>query len=76
MVAAAHGSPLPLARPRGTLGAMRLALALVVLALAGTACVIVPARGQARSAVSAKKCPPGHVWSDGACHTTGKGHDR
>ncbi len=56
---------------------MRLAIAaLLVVALAGAGCVIVPGRGQSRSAVSAKKCPPGHVWSDGACHSTGKGHDR
>jgi len=20
-------------------------------------------------------CPPGHRWSDGRCHDTGKGHD-
>ena len=20
-------------------------------------------------------CPPGHTWSDGQCHSTGKGHD-
>ena len=20
-------------------------------------------------------CPPGHRWSDGKCHSTGKGHD-
>lgn len=25
---------------------------------------------------SAGKCPPGHRWSDGRCHSTGKGHDR
>jgi hypothetical protein len=68
---------LPLATARGTLRAMRLALAaLLVVALSGTGCVIVPAGGHTRSAVSAKKCPPGHVWSDGACHSTGRGHDK
>ncbi len=56
---------------------MRLAIAAVlVVALAGTGCVIVPGHGQSRAAVSSKKCPPGHVWSDGACHGTGKGHDK
>jgi hypothetical protein len=25
--------------------------------------------------VNDKKCPPGHVWSDGNCHDTGKGND-
>jgi hypothetical protein len=55
---------------------MRLVLALLVLAIAGTGCVVVPANGHVRSAVSAKKCPPGHVWSDGACHSRGRGHDR
>lgn len=77
MVAGARAPPLPVATARGTLGAMRLALAaLLAVALSGTGCVIVPARGQSRAAVSAKRCPPGHVWSDGACHSRGKGHDR
>jgi len=56
---------------------MRLAIAaLLALGLAGTGCVVVPARGVSRSAVSSKKCPPGHVWSDGQCHSKGKGHDK
>ncbi len=75
--ARARAPPLPLPGPRGTLAGMRLALAaLLAVAIAGTGCVIVPANGHARSAVAAKKCPPGHAWSDGACHSTGKGHDR
>ena len=53
-----------------------LAAAVLALAVAGSGCVIVPARGASRSAVSAKRCPPGHQWSDGACHSRGKGHDR
>lgn len=36
-------------------------------------CAVVP--GRSRSAASADKCPPGHRWSDGRCHSTGKGHD-
>ncbi len=31
--------------------------------------------GGSRSAASAKKCPPGHQWSDGRCREKGKGHD-
>ncbi len=57
---------------------MKLA-AFLALAVAATGCVIVPGHGQYRSATSAssaKKCPPGHAWSDGACHSTGKGHDK
>jgi hypothetical protein len=27
------------------------------------------------SSESSGRCPPGHVWSDGKCHSTGKGHD-
>ena len=30
----------------------------------------------APGAESGKKCPPGHVWSDGKGHSTGKGHDK
>lgn len=26
--------------------------------------------------VKTKKCPPGHVWSDGKCHSTGKGNEK
>ena len=48
----------------------------LALAIAGTGCVVVAPHGATRSAVSAKKCPPGHEWSDGRCHATGKGHDR
>jgi hypothetical protein len=58
---------------------VKLAAALLALAVAATGCVIVPGHGQYRSATSAssaKKCPPGHAWSDGACHATGKGHDK
>ncbi len=77
MVAPARVSPLPAGAGACDPRAMRLALAaLLAVAIAGTACVIVPANGHARSAVAAKKCPPGHAWSDGACHSTGKGHDK
>jgi hypothetical protein len=27
------------------------------------------------SSGSSGRCPPGHVWSDGKCHSTGKGND-
>jgi len=49
--------------------------AALAFAVAGTGCVIVPARAVNRSETSAKKCPPGHQWSDGRCHATGKGND-
>ncbi len=49
--------------------------AALALAMAGPGCVIVPARHVNRSEASATKCPPGHQWSDGRCHATGKGHD-
>ncbi len=51
-------------------------LAIAALAAAcvlETGCAVVPARS--RSAASADECPPGHRWSDGRCHSTGKGHD-
>lgn len=52
-----------------------LAAALMV-AILGTGCVFVSPRPAGRgSAVSARKCPPGHQWSDGSCHSRGKGHD-
>lgn len=52
-----------------------LVAAVVAFAVAGAGCVVVPARGVHRSSASAKKCPPGHQWSDGRCHEKGKGHD-
>jgi hypothetical protein len=57
---------------------MKLAAALLAVAIAASGCVLVPGHGQYRSASAspAKKCPPGHVWSDGACHGSGKGHDK
>jgi hypothetical protein len=56
-------------------------LLLTVLAVGflGTGCIIVPgssSRSAARAERSEKKCPQGHVWSDGQCHAKGKGHDR
>jgi hypothetical protein len=48
--------------------------AALALAVAGTGCVVVAPRSS-RSAASAKRCPPGHQWSDGRCHSTGKGND-
>jgi len=27
------------------------------------------------SALESQSCPPGHRWSDGRCHSKGKGHD-
>lgn len=32
--------------------------------------------GYSRHALSHHDCPPGHQWSDGSCHSQGKGHDR
>ena len=42
--------------------------------------VHVEAHGEAHaggsvSTGSSGHCPPGHVWSDGKCHSTGKGND-
>jgi hypothetical protein len=31
--------------------------------------------GGSISSGSSGRCPPGHVWSDGKCHSTGKGND-
>jgi hypothetical protein len=54
--------------------------AVVAVALLSTGCVVVqPRKARSAAAVSSsssgKKCPPGHTWSDGRCHDTGKGHD-
>lgn len=49
--------------------------AALAFAVAGTGCVVVTPR-PTRSAVSAKKCPPGHQWSDGRCHATGRGNEK
>jgi hypothetical protein len=56
-----------------------LALA-AALALVTSGCLVVPPRSS-RAAVKSdrgggKPCPPGHLWSDGQCHSKGKGHDR
>lgn len=55
----------------------RLLLSACALAVLTAGCIVVPV-SRSHSAVKAeqKKCPPGHVWSDGACHNRGKGHDR
>lgn len=55
----------------------RTALAVIALALLGTACVVHTPFARTHSASSAQpeRCPPGHRWSDGTCHSTGKGHD-
>lgn len=50
--------------------------AALAFAVAGTGCVVVAPRGATRSAVAAKKCPPGHQWSDGRCHATGRGNEK
>ena len=31
--------------------------------------------GRHTAALTSSNCPPGHRWSDGKCHDTGKGHD-
>ncbi len=49
--------------------------AVTVFAALGTGCVVARPAGKSSSAASAGKCPPGHQWSDGRCHSTGKGHD-
>ncbi len=50
--------------------------ALAAVAILGTGCVVHVPGARSSSAVSAKKCPPGHVWSDGRCHETGRGRDK
>ena len=41
-----------------------------------TGCPMMKAQHQGpKAAAKAEKCPPGHVWSDGSCHSQGKGHD-
>ncbi len=55
---------------------MKTLLATVAVAVLGTGCLFVHVPpGQARSAASVERCPPGHQWSDGRCHAAGKGHD-
>jgi hypothetical protein len=54
----------------------KLTAALVVVALFGTGCMVRVPGATHRSGASADKCPPGHVWSDGQCHSQGKGHDK
>lgn len=57
---------------------MKHVIALVIVALAlGTGCAVrVPVHRKAAQPAAAKKCPPGHQWSDGRCHDTGKGRDK
>jgi hypothetical protein len=50
------------------------ALAAVAIAGSGTGCVGVVHVPKAH-VKSEKRCPPGHEWSDGECHSRGKGHD-
>ncbi len=49
--------------------------AAVGVALLATGCMVHVPVASSSSAQSAKKCPPGHQWSDGRCHDKGKGHD-
>jgi hypothetical protein len=54
--------------------------AVVIFGLVGSGCLWVPmktTRSGRASALTARNesCPPGHRWSDGRCHSTGKGHD-
>lgn len=45
-------------------------------AVAGSGCVVVAPRKVVRPAASASRCPPGHQWSDGRCHATGRGNEK
>lgn len=54
----------------------KLLLGSLFLAAMQTGCVVIGTSKQPISKTKAKKCPPGHVWSDGKCHNTGKGHDK
>lgn len=46
-------------------------IAVIFAALSFSACLVVGPR----RATTPKSCPPGHTWSDGQCHSKGKGHD-
>jgi hypothetical protein len=49
---------------------------LFALSLASCAVVRVDRpRSSSAAVTSDEDCPPGHRWSDGKCHATGKGHD-
>ncbi len=50
--------------------------ALIALAVAGSGCIVVGPPRSSRNGVSASRCPPGHSWSDGRCHASGRGNDR
>jgi hypothetical protein len=54
----------------------RLLVSACALAVLTTGCIVVPVRSRSAARAEQKKCSPGHVWSDGACHNRGKGHDR
>jgi hypothetical protein len=51
------------------------ALAAVAIAGGTTGCVGVVHVPGAHAVKAEKRCPPGHEWSDGECHSKGKGHD-
>ena len=58
-----------------------LVASVMAVALLGTGCIVHGGPVYRRSsscavAAPAKSCPPGHRWSDGRCHSKGKGHDR
>lgn len=51
--------------------------ALITFAIAGSGCVVVgPPRSSRSGVVHAKRCPPGHVWSDGSCRNRGHGNEK
>lgn len=56
---------------------MRLLAGVVALTILAPGCVLHERHHGRRSssALSARSCPPGHMWSDGQCHGKGKGHD-
>jgi hypothetical protein len=60
---------------------LALACAVVALAPLGSGCAFHVDHRSSKAAVKSdsgggKSCPPGHVWSDGQCHSKGKGHDK
>ncbi len=55
---------------------MKTLLAGLAAAFLSTGCMIRVPVAHTSAPVSARKCPPGHQWSDGTCHDKGKGHDR
>ena len=49
---------------------------LVAFALVGSGCIVVRQPHSSHSSASSRRCPPGHVWSDGSCRSKGHGNEK